>query len=92
MAGLERFGEAIQLYGQDARYFYFRGVAKRYSQQPEYVKSADADIEFAVALESEGRPGSFDVSRALERVQGEPRRWIENYRSKLKSAVGKKSK
>jgi hypothetical protein len=63
--------------GQDARYYYFLGLA-----QLVQGKRDDTQVAFRQAgrLERDNRPSSRVVSSALERIQGQLRRTVDTYR------------
>jgi hypothetical protein len=71
------FQEAVENDGQDARFYYFLGLARLYQ------KKADAFAAFVegARLEAEGHPSRAAVNAALERVQGEPRKEINRARN-----------
>jgi hypothetical protein len=62
--------------GQDARYYYFLGLARMYQGK----RDAFEDFEQGARLEQQGLPPGEAVSSALERVQGPARRVIDNAR------------
>ena len=66
--------EAIRLNPTDARYFYFRGLARN-----RLGKSAQALDDFRAGSEAEQR-SDRRVSQALERIQGMERMTIERFR------------
>jgi hypothetical protein len=71
------FTSAIQAGSQDPRPYYFRGLAYlRMGRQYE----ATADFRKAADLESNDINGSFQVSKALERIQGQQRLQLERLR------------
>jgi hypothetical protein len=61
---------AIAQDNQDARFYYFLGLARLAQGKP----GADMDFEQGIRLEQQNRPGLAAVSAALERVQGQARR------------------
>lgn len=74
------FAEAIRhsgAYDQDARYFYYYGLAQ--FQQGNAKEAADA-FRRAVLLEQQNKPASAAVNKTLERIQGEPRRYLNTFR------------
>jgi hypothetical protein len=73
------FQLAVQNDSQDARYFYFLGLARLALGQRE---QALADLDQGGLLESMNKPSAAAVSDALERVQGPMRRMVNDARSK----------
>lgn len=74
------FAEAIRhagAYDQDARYFYYYGLAQ--FRQGDTKDAADA-FRRAVLLEQQNKPASAAVNKTLERIQGEPRRFLNTFR------------
>jgi hypothetical protein len=69
---------AVEQDGQDARYFYFLGLA-RWQQGK---RSAYEDFEQGALLEQKNRPSRAAVSAALERVQGRARRDLNEVRDR----------
>jgi hypothetical protein len=67
---------AVAQDGQDARYYYFLGLARLNQGK----RDAYEDFEQGARLEQQGLPPSEAVNSALERVQGEARRTIDNAR------------
>ena len=74
---LDHFNTAIDNGSQDPRAHYFRGLT--YLQLGD-EGSADSDFCVAAALETADSNEFYDVSRALERIQGRQRLVIERYR------------
>jgi hypothetical protein len=62
---------------QDARYYYFLGLAQLAQGKNDEAREM---LRLAGILEKDRRPSSAVVSRALERVQGNLRRVLEDYR------------
>jgi tetratricopeptide (TPR) repeat protein len=73
----ELFAKAVSNNAQDARYLYYLGLA-RWQQGKRDV--AVEDFKAAAALERQGHPLSRVVSESLERIQGDPRRTLNQYR------------
>jgi hypothetical protein len=67
---------AVARDGQDARYYYFLGLARMYQGK----RDAFEDFEQGARLEQQGLPPGEAVNSALERVQGPARRVIDNAR------------
>src|SRR5581483_2613601 len=81
---VENFNSAIAGGSRDPRVFYFRGLAYQQAGMSDY---ADADFRHAAALETADSDRYFDVSRALERIQGTRRVAIERFRVAAKMAA-----
>jgi hypothetical protein len=75
----KEFQEAVDSDSQDARYFYFLALSRLMQG-----KRGDAaeDLDRGALLERAGRPAPSAVSEALERVQGEVRRIVNEARSR----------
>ena len=69
--------EAIRNDPNDARYFYFLGLARLAQGR---CGEAYVDFEEGSKLEQENKPGRDAVSAALERVQGPPRLVLNKFR------------
>lgn len=67
---------AVQADGQDARYFYFLGLARMNQGK----RDAYDDFARGAKLEQQGLPPTDSVNIALERVQGSARRAVDNAR------------
>ena len=67
---------AIDLNPRDPRFYVYRGLARK--KQGMNVEAAQ-DIQIATSLESES-PG-VNLSKAIERIQGPDRMWIEKIRN-----------
>ncbi|MEM8677787.1 MAG: hypothetical protein AAGF97_00400 [Planctomycetota bacterium] len=76
----EFFNQAISYGYKDPRCYYFRAFLKM-SQGRDY--EAEQDIELGARYELEGR-GTYDVGRALQRIQGYQRIRFERLRRKAK--------
>jgi Tetratricopeptide repeat len=75
------FTRAIENFDLDARYHYFRGLARL-----QQGKIAGEDLDQAARLELNGRPNRDAVETALERVQGRPRVLINEARDRVREA------
>jgi tetratricopeptide (TPR) repeat protein len=73
------FMAAIDNDSQDARYFYFLALSRL--MQGKRIDAAE-DLDRGALLERVGRPTPAAVSEALERVQGEVRRIVNDARTK----------
>lgn len=73
-AAEDEFAEAVRQNPQDARYYYFLGLARLQGGRP-----ADAYEAFRQGgqREAQGKPSSAEVGAALERVQGQVRRVLD---------------
>jgi tetratricopeptide (TPR) repeat protein len=79
--------EAVRYNDQDARYQYFLGLA-RLPQQGKRDLALE-DFRLAARLEIQNRPSRAAVSVALERIQGPPRRVLDEVRQKAyRDALG----
>jgi len=74
----ELLTSAIQTGGQDPRAWYFRGLACLKLQAPEDAKR---DFQQGSKLESADQDRMYNISKALERVQGADRMVLEQYRA-----------
>ncbi len=76
-AGAEKsFRAAVEAYDQDARYYYFLGLARLAQGE----KDTASLFRKGAKLESENRPKSVIIDRDLETVQGVPRRILDEAR------------
>jgi tetratricopeptide (TPR) repeat protein len=80
----EQLTAAIQVGSKDPRVFYFRGLA--YLQLGRGPEAAQ-DFQQGADLESKDTNKFYNVSKALERVQGAPRVELENYRVHARMAL-----
>ncbi len=80
----EQLTAAVNAGSRDPRVFYFRGLADlKLGRGPE----AAQDFSKGAALESRDANKFYNVSKALERVQGAPRVELEKYRVDARMAV-----
>lgn len=77
-AALDAFGAAIERNPRDARYYYFRALAHR--RQGNQEKAA-LDAKEGWMLERQEMPTTYEVSQALERIQGSDRFWLQAQRA-----------
>lgn len=77
-AAVRALDNAIENYPRDARYFYYRALALR--RLGENAKARD-DAARGWALERQEFPTPYEVSQALERIQGGDRFWLAAQRS-----------
>jgi hypothetical protein len=71
---------AVAQDSQDARYYYFLGLARLYQGK----RDAFEDFEQGAKLEHQNLPSTEAVNSALERVQGPARRTIDNARGQVR--------
>ncbi len=84
VAAYDALTAAINGGSKDPRAYYFRGlVYLKLGRAPE----AAMDFRKGAELESKDTNQFYDVGRALERVQGEPRLELERYRVKARMAA-----
>jgi hypothetical protein len=76
-AAYQAFDAAVKANGRDARYLYFRGLARFNLGQ---AREAGQDFAAANDLERKNLPYPGQVDLELERVQGAPRRALNAYR------------
>ncbi len=76
----KEFSKAIENFEQDARYFYFLGL----SRLAQGKLGAKEDFEQGARLEIDNRPGPGAVNAALERIQGVPRKTINEVRERIR--------
>ena len=74
----KEFFAAVEDDGQDARYYYFLGLARLMQGD----RDAAEDFEQGARLERQGRPARAAVSAALERVQGAARTQLNDVRDR----------
>lgn len=74
----EAFRAAVRLNDQDARFFYFRGLARTEVGQAD---EADEDFRTGSMLERLGKPGRGVINGYLERIQGSARQALSRFRS-----------
>ena len=85
----EQFTFAIDGHTQDPRCYYFRGLALLKMGRPQ---DAEIDFQQGAKLESVIDPTrAFNVARSLERIQGNDRSTLEQYRLAARAAVLKKT-
>ncbi len=79
-AAEKSFASAVENDSQDARYFYFLGLARLAQNKRE----AYEDFDQGAALESQNKPPSPVVSASLERIQGPVRRIVNDARTRVR--------
>jgi tetratricopeptide (TPR) repeat protein len=75
----KEFSRAIENFDRDARYHYFLGLA----QLAQGKRGSQENFEQGARLESDNRPTQSAVNAALERIQGDPRRLINEARARV---------
>lgn len=78
------FTMAVRSGSKDPRVYYYRGLAYLRLGRPQ---EAQGDFQKAASLEMADTDHFYQVSKALERVQGSARSQIERYRSKARLAA-----
>jgi hypothetical protein len=78
---IKNFSAATSAAPADAKYAYFYALALRAAG-----KKAEADAQLTIAIELESAAPVANWGRAMERVQGEARMWIENARQQQRAA------
>lgn len=78
------FNESLGYNSNDPRLFYYRAALLR--RQGRYYE-AEAEARTAATLEANGRGGAFNVDRALERLQGSERLFLERVRRETRKAM-----
>jgi tetratricopeptide (TPR) repeat protein len=73
----EQFLNAIRHDNRDARYYYYLGLS-RWSRGKR--ATAERDFQRAADLERQGRPARSAVNAALERIQGNARQEVDQFR------------
>lgn len=84
VGAFEDFNTAIDNGSDDPRCYYFRGLTYLQLGREDEAK---ADFEKGSQLEMQAAGKFFNVSKALERIQGRQRMMIEQYRTKARLAV-----
>ncbi len=80
---------AIEGETRDPRPYYFRGLVYLRLNRPE---QAQMDFSNGAQLEAGDSNGVYDVSKALQRVQGRTRLMIERYRADARLSASKRAK
>jgi tetratricopeptide (TPR) repeat protein len=83
---IRTFSDCIDAGSRDPRVYYFRGLALAGAGRSD---EAEADFSQAARIEAAGA-GSWDVGRALERIQGPRRYLIEKHRLAAKVALARR--
>ena len=81
-AAEDDFARAVAAYDQDARYYYYRGLSRLLQRTTAKQKLARRDFETGARLEAENRPGPRMVNASLERLQGQWRYYLDEFRQK----------
>jgi hypothetical protein len=78
----ENFKAAVGFFKEDARYYYFLGLA-RYHQKGQLKRDAAVfALEQGARMEADNHPSASEVNLSLERVQGNLRRFVDQFREK----------
>jgi hypothetical protein len=78
-AAEEQFKQAITYFDQDARYFYYRGLAEHAQKKRD---RAIYSFEQGARLEAANRPTVSEINASLERVQGDLRVYLNTFRQR----------
>jgi tetratricopeptide (TPR) repeat protein len=81
-AAEDEFGKAVAQYDQDARYQYYLGLSRLLQDTKAKRQQARHNFETGARLEAENRPGPRVVNASLERLQGQLRYFLDEYRQK----------
>jgi hypothetical protein len=73
----EQFLAALRSYGRDARYHYYLGLTRWSLNRREQARQ---DFLRGAALERQDRPGREAINAILERIQGDLRQEVDQYR------------
>ena len=85
----ESLSTAIKGGTHDPRVYYFRGLAEmRLGRQPD----AAADWQKGAALEADEANGNYFVSQALERIQGQRRTALDQFRENARAVAMQRTK
>jgi hypothetical protein len=77
-----QFKQALDYFGQDARYAYFLGLAQLAQKGKLKRDQAYFSFERGALLEAQNRPGIGEINMSLERIQGNLRQLLNAYRFK----------
>jgi hypothetical protein len=78
----EHFKAAVGFYNQDARYYYFLGLARLHQKGQLKRDAAYFALEQGARLEAGNHPPASDINASLERVQGDLRLFVNGFREK----------
>jgi tetratricopeptide (TPR) repeat protein len=78
-----QFKQAVGYFDQDARYQYFLGLAQLAQRSKLKRDQAYFSFEKGARMEAAGRPGVVEVNFSLERVQGELRQLLNEFRTRV---------
>jgi cellobiose-specific phosphotransferase system component IIA len=76
------FKKAVELFGQDARYQYFLGLAQLNQRTMAKRSEAEYSFEQGARLEAVNRPTVAEVNLSLERIQGGLRDYLNGFRQR----------
>jgi tetratricopeptide (TPR) repeat protein len=82
------FKQAIDYYGQDARYLYFLGLAQLAQKTTLKRDQAYYSFEKGAQLEAQRRPSITEINTSIERIQGDLRQLLNSFRFKSVAAAG----
>jgi hypothetical protein len=77
-----QFKMAMDYYGQDARYLYYLGLAQLGQKSKLKRDQAYYSFERGAQLEAQSRPSIAEINFSLERVQGDLRQFLNQFRNK----------
>jgi hypothetical protein len=81
-AAEEEFRKAVTYFDQDARYQYYLGLARLQQNSKAKQEAARFNFEQGSRLEAENHPGPVMVNASLERLQGQLRQYLDEYRQR----------
>jgi hypothetical protein len=85
-AAEDQFRKAISYHKNDARYFYFLGLAQHAQKSKQKEVEARFNIEFGTKLEVQDLPPGKDISFSLERIQGSLRQYLNELKAQARLA------
>jgi len=81
-AAEEQFRKTVAYFDQDARFHYYLGLACLLQGTKAKRQQARYNFDVGARLERENRPGPVAVNASLERLQGQLRQYLDDYRQK----------
>ncbi|MFO0863099.1 MAG: hypothetical protein U0744_00300 [Gemmataceae bacterium] len=85
----QEFKQSVTFYESDARYQYFLGMAMLKQKGKAKRDAAYYAFEKGAKLEANNRPSVSDINASLERIQGEPRVFLDRFRTKgITTSIG----
>ena len=82
-----QFKQAMDYYGQDARYAYYLGLAQLGQNSKLKRDQAYYSFEQGARLEAQSRPSIADINLSLERIQGHVRTLLNGFRARAAPAT-----